>query len=214
MQLLLTDDVADQSWLLIFDNVVDANLRQFWPSSSHGSIIITSQLTNLGYQTSFEVSLEAFNEDEGSELILNLIDLGRPNYPPERVEAAKALSNQLGGLPLLLSHVAGFLQSSKCSLGDILKDLQEPSSFKQIWGFDSTNSTNFQYGEPMRKVWNLALKALTGEAFTTLQIMAMLSPDGIAEDLLIGEWEDGALDFLASTKKFEYVQLHGDRFNS
>ena len=116
---------------------------------------------------------------------------------------AQDISIELGGLPLLLSHIAGYFEGTKASLASILENLQKPSEFNRIWGFDSTTSTNFQYGEPMAKVWHLALDSLKPEAMQTLQIMAMLSPDGVNEDMLFGEWEDAELAFLAKDKRFE-----------
>lgn len=115
---------------------------------------------------------------------------------------AKDISVELSGLPLLLSHVAGYVEGTKAPLSSILDNLKQPSEFKRIWGFDSATSTNFQYREPMAKVWRLALNSLKPEALRTLHIMAMLSPDEVYEDMLFGEWEDPELEFLAENNRF------------
>ena len=202
---MTTNDLSGvgHSWLLVFDNVDGADLNLYWPPSSHGSIIVTTQRKNMAYQASSEIHLDAFEEKEGSSLILDLIDPFRQHTSATDVETAKAISNELGGLPLLLSHVAGFLNGSRCRLTDLLTSLQQPTAFKKIWAWDSTTSTNFQYGEPMAKVWKLALHALKPEALTTLQIMAFLSPEGIYEEILLGEWEDPNLKFLCPKRIFE-----------
>jgi len=116
---------------------------------------------------------------------------------------AQDISIELGGLPLLLSHVAGYVEGTKAPLSSIIENLKQPSEFKRIWGYGSTTSTNFQYKEPMAKVWRLALSALKPEALQILHIMAMLSPDEVFEDMLFGEWENADLSFLAESRRFE-----------
>jgi hypothetical protein len=189
----------------VFDNVDEADINPYWPSTAHGSIIITTQRKSMAHKTASEIALEVFDEEEGSELIINLIDPRHQNTSLQNLTYAKAISNELGGLPLLLSHVAGFIDGSQCPLPDLLRSLQQPAEFKKIWAFDSTTSTNFQYSEPMTKVWGLALRALKPKALVTLQIMAMLNPDGIAEDLLVGEWNIPGLEFLSQSRRFEQV---------
>jgi hypothetical protein len=55
----------------------------------------------------------------------------------------------------------------------------------------------------MAKVWRLALDSLKPEALRTLETMSMLSPDEVYENMLLGIWEDGELDFLAEDRQFE-----------
>jgi len=195
---------VDQSWLLVFDNT-DVDLKDYWPPSSHGSILITTQKQDLAHQAVSDIALEAFDEDQGSELILSLTNSSGQAPSEQATRLSKQISNELGGLPLLLSHVSGFIGTSKCPLADLLSSLQQPSNFKKIWAFDSTTSTTFQYGEPMEKVWALSLRALSANALETLYILAMLDPDGVAEDDLIGDWGGTSTEFLEPQKKFEYV---------
>ncbi|TPX13511.1 uncharacterized protein E0L32_005982 [Thyridium curvatum] len=61
--------------------------------------------------------------------------------------------------------------------------------------------------EPMAKAWRLALNSLTPEARRTLQLMAMLSPDEVDEDMLFGDWTDKDLDFLSKDKRFEFNEI-------
>jgi hypothetical protein len=195
--------MIDQSWLLVFDNVEDVNLKQYWPPSSHGSILLTSQRSSLSHQTTSDIALEVFDEEEGAQLIMSIVDPGKIDRSQKTVSTARAISNEIGGLPILLSHVAGFADGSKCSLPDLLSSLQEPSQFMKIWAWESTTSSNFQYGELMLKLWRLAIQALSLEAKTTLLILAMLNPDGVPEKMLRGDWHDDALLFLLDTRQFE-----------
>lgn len=189
----------------MFDNadIADIDLSQFWPPSSHGSVIITTQRRDFSHWAANDIHLDTFNEDDGARLVLDVVDQSTETHSPETVKMAREISSELGGLPLLLSHISGYIEGTQAPLASILENLKQPAVFNRIWAFDSTTSTNFQYREPMAKVWRLALNSLNPEALRTLQIMAMLSPDEVYEDMLFGEWEDAELGFLAESKRFE-----------
>ncbi|KAJ4307563.1 hypothetical protein N0V84_012646 [Fusarium piperis] len=60
----------------------------------------------------------------------------------------------------------------------------------------------------MNTVWGLALAALSNEARAVLDILATLDPDGVLEDLLIGDWSEPELDFLHPSKHFDLLALY------
>ncbi|KAJ3534578.1 hypothetical protein NM208_g7479 [Fusarium decemcellulare] len=201
--------IQNDRWLLIFDNADDADvdLSLFWPPSSHGSIIITTQRRSLSYWTATEIHLDTFDEDRGAQLILDFVSPSPQNQTPEMIQTAKRISNELGGLPLLVSHIAGYVEGTKVPLSSILDHLVQPLELKRIWDFDSSTSTNFQYGEPMARVWRLALDSLTVEALTTLHVLSMLGPDEVDENILFGEWEDDDISFLSHNKRFQFNEI-------
>ncbi|KAI0536690.1 P-loop containing nucleoside triphosphate hydrolase protein [Xylaria digitata] len=121
-----------------------------------------------------------------SEIIIH----STKTHSENAVQTARRISTELGGLPLLISRIAGYVEGTKAPLDRILNNLQQPSGFKRIWANDSTTSINSQHKESMAKVWKLALNALNPEALQILRITAMLSPDGVHEDLLFGDWQD------------------------
>jgi len=90
-------------------------------------------------------------------LILTTVGSGTRGANKESKKIARQISNELGSLPLLLSHVAGFIDTTKCPLREVLTLLQQPLSFKRLWAFDSKASTTFQCSKPMQKVWALSL---------------------------------------------------------
>ncbi|KAH9212278.1 P-loop containing nucleoside triphosphate hydrolase protein [Leptodontidium sp. 2 PMI_412] len=202
-------------WLLVFDNAdsPDLDLSQFWPPSSHGSVIVTIQRRDFSHWAANGIHLETFNEDDGAHLILNVVDQSTETHSTETIKIAQDISNELGGLPLLLSHIAGYIDDTKAPLASILENLRQPSAFNRMWAFESTTSTNFQYGEPMAKVWRLALDSLDPQALRTLQIMSMLSPNEVYEDMLFGEWEDPELDFLTDSRRFDFNELRRSLVN-
>ncbi|PVH81584.1 hypothetical protein DL98DRAFT_623568 [Cadophora sp. DSE1049] len=151
----------NSSWLIIFDNAEDLGVFSYWPPCAHGSIVVTTQKMTLSQMASADIHLDGLAEDDGCEVILKHIYHQRISERTDVDKAtAKSISKELGGLPILLSHVAGFASHSRCPLADLLALLQEPSSLREIWEYDSQASSNFQYGAPMSKVWGLALQEL------------------------------------------------------
>ncbi|KAI0808735.1 hypothetical protein GGR55DRAFT_679954 [Xylaria sp. FL0064] len=204
--------VQNDRWLLVFDNA-DADglgLSLYWPPSSHGEIIVTTQRRDFRHWAVNDIHLDTFDEDVGAQLILDIIDNTSKTHSKESVETARNISIELGGLPLLISHIAGCIEGTKASLNEILNSLRKPSAFKRIWAFDSTTATHFQYSHSMAKVWELVLDALKPEALRTLHILAMLGADKIDEDLLFGDWKDADLTFLSESKRFEFNELRKD----
>lgn len=202
----------------MFDNLDNVSLNDYWPATSHGSIIVTTQRQDRIGRATSQLLLEAFEEEDGSELILKLIrrtwsqaDAQTWDHSDKNTwNLAKKVSNEVGGLPLLLSHVSGYLgvtDHPQGPLQDMLRDLQDPEHFKEIWKFNSTTSTNFQYQRLMDLVWAKALQALEPHALDTIHILSMLSPGGVQEEVLIGEWADPELVHLAPSRDFEYVKL-------
>ncbi|CZT11886.1 uncharacterized protein RCO7_07449 [Rhynchosporium graminicola] len=152
-----------------------------------------------------EIHLDGLEEVDGCEVILKHIYHQRVS---ERKiadrEVAKKIFREVGGLPILVSQFAGFASHSHCSLMELLNLLQEPSSFQVIWNYDSRDSSTFQYGAPMSKVWGLALQELSPEASQTLRLLTMLSPDGVPEAMLIGDWTEPDLAYLRPERRFGF----------
>ena len=145
--------------------------------------------------------MTGFGEDEGSEAILKHFRQETPEIASKDSDIARKISREVGGLPILLFHAAGFATHSQCRLKDLLELLQQPTSYKEILEYDSSDTSTFQYEIPMSRLWGLALKELSPEAVQTLRILAMLSPDGVPEAMLMGDWINPQLSFLQNNQK-------------
>ncbi|KAI1453722.1 hypothetical protein F4805DRAFT_442283 [Annulohypoxylon moriforme] len=170
-------------WLLVFDNV-DGNpsiLNQFWPPCQHGSIILTSQRTDLCLRTSWALKLLPFGEEDGSNLLLRHL----PDFTDEsQIGLAMELSKEVDGLPLLLVGLGGFISQSYTTLTDVLQALRESRlSAGHIFSNDATSSATFQYQRPIQLVFQLSLDRLPATARNVIDIMSMLSPEEIPESL-------------------------------
>ncbi|KAI3393879.1 hypothetical protein diail_3522 [Diaporthe ilicicola] len=117
-----------------------------------------------------------------------------------------------------IHHFVQMLMPNEVSMNqarsvDLMRDWweQKPDSFKHIWTYDSSVSSNFQYGAPMSKVWSLALQELSIEALQTLQLLAMLSSDSVPEAMLMGDWSNPRLSFLQEHRRLNLRTVYEGR---
>lgn len=130
------------SWLLIFDNVDNlASIKPFWPSAGHGSIIVTAKnpeaITSLVQKS---IHLEPFSEKEGAKYLLSR--LSDPSSQDESL--ATVIAKKLGGLPIALSHVAGFIEATSCTFEELLGMYCYRADPAELMDYDSSEIT-FDY---------------------------------------------------------------------
>jgi tetratricopeptide (TPR) repeat protein len=163
------------SWLLIFDNVESWEiLHRFWPPSYSGSVLITTRHQSIAELAENYEALQPFTESEAEDYLLNMIR----EMPSEKKVGAKAVANELGGLPLAMSQIAGFLSQTNCSCTQFLDIYQKRSIAREI-----NNSTpslvSFDYHFTLGTVWSLSMSVLPSTALALVEILAFLDPDMI-----------------------------------
>lgn len=146
--------IADP-WLLVFDNAETAAIiRKFWPASTRGAIIITSQNPQLAHITKSEIHLQPMIPEEGSSLIQSHLKRGGSEQ-----ESAQMLSTSLGGLPLAIAHFSGYVARSQCPLNQICYSLKSRIKSSQVWQLGDV-LPNSAYELTLSTVWNLAVRWL------------------------------------------------------
>ncbi|KAK2594152.1 hypothetical protein QQS21_008151 [Conoideocrella luteorostrata] len=198
----------NSDWLLLFDNVEGrpSDLNQFWPPCHHGSIILTSQRSDLSLRTTSHLNLHPLNVEEGSELLLR--------YLPEeagstQIKLVKELCQEVDCLPLLLVALGGFISQSymHTALPDILRSLSSRVSAHHILSDPSTRSAAFQYEKPVSRVFRLALDKLPTAAQNVFNIMAMLSPEDIMESIFFHPTSVSFLDPSLLSDKILFAKM-------
>lgn len=98
-------------WLLVFDNAVKAaDIEAYLPDAPHGHIIVTSR--NHDWRgLAEEIPIDLWSETESVRFIIDRT--GRTDR-----EAAKALAERLGFLPLALVQAAAYIATTGCSIGE------------------------------------------------------------------------------------------------
>lgn len=212
---MLTREFLEQTgkrWLLVFDNADDLPaLQKFIPTKmleTRGSIIITTRNSKLLPQSKGHTLIElgALGLEDCRRLLLtstgeNPKDMRtHPEY-----KLAGDIATYAGRLPLALSHIAGYLAQSGCSLEDFVELWQERLRHTDLHtpakDISSTNTTE----KTLEIMWNIGLREVTIDARELLHILAFLDSDTIQKDLLVGEHQEHDLEFLHSSEKFRSV---------
>ena len=113
----------------------------------------------------------------------------------ENLMMAKDIAHALGGLPLALNQIGGFIVQQRLALKDFLP-LYEKNAAK----INTRKSRLSDYDHSLSTVWELALSQLSGNASKLQKLLAFLDPDQIHESVLTGAIDDesyGDFSFLS-----------------
>ncbi|CAG8982451.1 hypothetical protein HYALB_00013982 [Hymenoscyphus albidus] len=116
---------SNRQWLLIFDNIdrdhtngqdlQSYDVKDFFPDADHGSIIITSRLSNLQrYGRGSKLSI--VDDEEAMTILENNAD----RVIQGSIEASLIL-DRLQGLPLALTQAGAYLRETSITLSDYIK---------------------------------------------------------------------------------------------
>ncbi len=168
-------------WLLVYDNVENAStIQKFWPASTRGAIIVTSQNPRLADNTKSQIDLQAMAPEEGSALIQNYLKRGGSEQ-----QSAQKLSTSLGGLPLAIAHFAGYVARSQCPLDQICDSLKHRINSSQVWKVGSALPSS-TYELTLNTVWDLAFSRLSTDSRKLLEFLAFLDPDQTPVEMFVG----------------------------
>jgi len=210
-----------ERWLVVFDNVDELlDLQQYLPRNlleTQGSILITTRKMDLGRLTApsnyARIELSVLTLEDSQRLLLSATNVPFKTIKehPEH-KLAEEIANYAERLPLALSHVAGYIQVSGCSLSDFVelwKERRRHTTFHP-----PTKASLTKTDKALEIVWNIGLREVTIDARELLNILAFLDSDTIQKDLLVGEHEEPSLDLLHSSEAFRYAFTPVSRFFS
>jgi hypothetical protein len=185
----------DRTWLLIFDNLEDARLIETYlplSLSGRGSIIITTQKAHISPITEdfYKIELQPLPVETGTKLLYAV--WGKTATFDEERSASQEIASWVGGLPLAIVTVAGYLKCSSVSAAKMLESLKRSSN---VWSKSGEGSV-WYYEKTLATVFDVALGEISGNSRHLLQIMAFLSPDGIPEELFTQKHNFDSLRFL------------------
>ena len=124
--------------------------------------------------------MRSLNEEEGAKLLLSYLphsDHGEPDGQ------ARSICHELGGLPLAIVHVAGYLGQSQIPLARFLKEYRAAYSPKVADNYTSLYKT--QYEKTYSNVWSFALNELPTGVRDFIDTLAFFSPDSVHEDIFL-----------------------------
>lgn len=109
----------------------------------------------------------------------------RCNQPSEEdIAGAECVSSMVGGLPIAIAHMAGYMFTSKTKLKELQQRLGTEEAY-HIWLKPKTWTTPL-YEQTLDRVWQIALEELPAAAIELLYAISMLNPDTIPEKMFDG----------------------------
>nr|CBH39267.1 conserved hypothetical protein, containing TPR repeats [uncultured archaeon] len=164
-------------WLLIFDNAQDpGEIRNYLPLGGAGHIIITSRNPLWGGVAKL-MPAHVFDRAESIEFLCK-------RTGQEDKDAADALADELGDLPLALEQAGAYIETTGISLTEYQELFQ--SRRKELWGDESHPP---DYPDSVATTWSLSMRQISQEtqaAVDLLNLCAFLAPDDISLELLCG----------------------------
>jgi len=176
-------------WLFILDNADDLVLvTSFLPSTRGGSLLLTTRAVTTG-RLAHRVEIETLSPTQGALLLLRRSGLLEPDAnlidaSQEERKQAERLSEELGGLPLALDQVGAYLEETGIDLAGYWHLYQQHGAEL----LQERRGLVADYPASVATTWSLAFaKVADGSeaASDLLRVCAFLSPDAIAEEILV-----------------------------
>ena len=153
-------------------------LKYVWPGNGNGSILVTSRDFSAAFSPATAgFHVQPFDNIAGAATLLTLMD--KDGTSLENQNSAKEITRTLGGLPLALNQISGFIIQQRLALKDFLP-LYERNAAK----INTRKSTLSDYEHSLSTVWHMALIRLSGDAANLQKLVAFLDPDKVHESIL------------------------------
>ncbi|MFI6295571.1 tetratricopeptide repeat protein [Nonomuraea sp. NPDC050790] len=193
---------AREPCLVVFDNATGVReLRRWVPATGSTRTVITTRdraFDRMGTR----VPVEVFTEDEAVAFLERATGLGDP-------AGAAVLARELGHLALALAQAAALIDERGSTYAAYLATLRRVPLARSLRGVAGD-----AYPDSAVQAVILAVEAAEAEiggAGDVLDALSVLSPDGVARDLLCPEADDAALDLLAALVRRSLLAWSQDR---
>jgi hypothetical protein len=168
-----------QPFLLIFDNVENTELlQQIWPTSTQGSIIITTRSpSQASKRATSTLALQPFPRDPGADFLRTLV--GQEPLDDEDELALKEICSLIGGLPLATMQISDSIRDRGYSYSEFLALYKKSAEriFVKL-------GTPVEYNSTVLTTWDVSLEKLSPEATLLQQLLVFFDPDIIPERLI------------------------------
>ncbi|KAJ7479562.1 hypothetical protein FB451DRAFT_162294 [Mycena latifolia] len=166
-------------WLIVFNNADDPhlNLVQYFPSGSHGNILITSRNPNLRQHAYTEHKVDRMELQEATDLLLSAA--GCDIKELESRQIGNQLVEKLHCLPLAVAQAGAYISSSG-ALQTYL-DLYE-RMFKRIQLLNQRPSQS-DYEWSVYTTWQISFEKVSKQAAYLLQLCSFLHHEAITEEI-------------------------------
>jgi tetratricopeptide (TPR) repeat protein len=164
-------------WLLVFDNVTQPeDVTSRLPPGGGGQVLVTSRWA-AWREVAKPLRLEVLSRPEAIALLRKRTDASDE-------QAAAALAEALGDLPLALEDAAAYVEATGIGLDDYLRLLGE--RMVELFGLDAPADDAHADERRVASIWSASLDRVRVEApgaEALLDLCAFLAPDGIPRAL-------------------------------
>ncbi|KAI1669670.1 Tetratricopeptide repeat [Pyrenophora tritici-repentis] len=177
------------NWLLVFDNVDNQDvLSDYWPKTGRGSVLVTSRdpFARYGLHTKFGLDLAPLSKEESTTLIQQLTMV---KADQAQQGALFEIAEKLGGFPLSIQTMSGVFKKLRLSYNSFLHYYNEVG-IKRL--HEQAGDTQSEKSRSLVTLW--ALEELSKKTRALLELLSILDPDEIPEDLLISKSNSGPHD--------------------
>jgi hypothetical protein len=171
----------DVSWLLIFDNADKLDiLDDFWPATGLGAVLLTSRDTlakSQTYTANQGMDVPPFSTLDAAAFIRELTPA---TSQVEQDQYVEEVARTLGGLPLLITQMVGVMNRLRLTCKEFLR-LCEENDLEHI---DWTGNLKSQSAQVFKISTRIGLDGLNASTLGLLQMISLLDPDGIPDQVL------------------------------
>ncbi|HEY0757269.1 MAG TPA: FxSxx-COOH system tetratricopeptide repeat protein, partial [Ktedonobacteraceae bacterium] len=180
---------VQSGWLLVFDNVEDANLlKRFLPTSHGGALLLTTRLQALGTSAQ-QISVESMTVEEGMAFLAQRTRVLKSGVAGKAFSSVDSLAGQaiviaLDGLPLALDQAGAYIEETQHSLQDYLHWYHQRRSMVLA----RRGQNHYEHPASVATTFSLSFQLVEQKsplAADILRVCAFLAPDAIPEELFM-----------------------------
>ncbi|CAG9947983.1 unnamed protein product [Clonostachys rosea f. rosea IK726] len=172
-----------EPWLIVFDNADDFDaLKQYWPSMSSGSILITSRDLGALQWTRIGEEISSMSAEDAKEMFFSAIEHHIPRSETNE-RAAESILQEIGHLPLAISAAAGIIAETECDLADFVQLCEENAHQPDLFARMTPDIRRIDYDLTLETVWNISLQRISAKSMQLLSILTYLDPDAVPVNL-------------------------------
>jgi tetratricopeptide (TPR) repeat protein len=177
------------NWLLILDNADDLALaRDFLPPSFGGHIFLTTRAQATG-RFARRLEIDTLPTEQGALFLLRRSGLLAPDGVFEQAhehdrDQARAICEELGGLPLALDQAGAYIEETECSLSEYQRLYQDHRADLLA---ERRGQLVDDHPLPVATTWSLSFTQVeqkNAAAADLLRLCAFLAPDAIPEEII------------------------------
>ncbi|KAG8693623.1 hypothetical protein FRC09_010389 [Ceratobasidium sp. 395] len=171
-----------ERWLIVYNNADNAstNLRGYFPSCSHGSILITTRnrgMVNLARGVGANCYVSSMSEDEAKALLATAAGLAQDIGAP-----GVTLIETLGRFPLAIVQAGAYIQANMCSIEEYL-EMYQTSRGQILEEYASEIQKADDYELTVYATWQVSYLRLSLLAKQLYDYLAFMHHDQITEDI-------------------------------